>query len=50
MADESCDVSNTEQFALRVRFVDSRNLKICKQFLQFVPVTETLTNIILDTL
>ncbi|XP_076283965.1 52 kDa repressor of the inhibitor of the protein kinase-like [Lasioglossum baleicum] len=55
LADETCDISTTEQLSLCVRYIDEENdSKLCEQFLQFVPVTSTtgknLSQTILESL
>ncbi|KAJ4432415.1 hypothetical protein ANN_21034 [Periplaneta americana] len=39
LADESVDVSGTEQFSLSVRFLENDSIR--EEFLQFIPVSET---------
>jgi hypothetical protein len=39
--DEANDISTTENFSLCVRYVDETEVKVCEQFLQFVSVSNT---------
>jgi hypothetical protein len=41
LADETTDISTTEQFLLCVHYVDETEVKTCEQFLQFVSVSNT---------
>ena len=40
LADETADISGTEQLAIGVRFLDEKILLICEEFLGFKPLKE----------
>lgn len=54
LVDESTDISNIEQMSLCVRYVDETQMKICENFLCFVPLSsttgESISNQIISTL
>ena len=50
LADETADISGTEQLAIRVRFFDEKNLLIREEFLGFTPLKEMDAETIAETI
>ena len=54
LVDETTDISNVEQLTFCIRYIDKDNIKVCEDFLCFVPISSTtaenISSVILNTL